>query len=206
MLESYADTCRCPACLASRTCQFLTDLEIRPKQQPLVFRQACFLDSSNTHAYDAGITVHKWLRSSQRKERRKTKKGTAQSHRVRCGSQIKFQVNLESGVCFTLVPSFPFVVLEQTIQCLGGVRTEGIFRRSGHAGAQAALRHHMQAGDYVLLRKSVHTFRHAEGRGGRGGVGVRSTKGEGIERERNQIVSAYHHMQYVMPHRIVTWP
>eukprot|EP00903_Cladosiphon_okamuranus_P009901 g9403.t1 len=44
-------------------------------------------------------------------------------------------------------------LLVQTIELLGGVRTEGIFRRPGHAGAKAALMQAISAGDYSVLRR-----------------------------------------------------
>eukprot|EP00752_Nemacystus_decipiens_P016552 g14794.t1 len=43
-------------------------------------------------------------------------------------------------------------LLVQTIELLGGVITEGIFRRPGHAAAKAALMDAISAGDYSVLR------------------------------------------------------
>lgn len=50
-----------------------------------------------------------------------------------------------------MVPCLLF--LSKTIELLGGVRTEGIFRRPGHAGAKVALMKAISAGDYSVLHR-----------------------------------------------------
>lgn len=65
-----------------------------------------------------------------------------------------------TGACSNDLSSYLCVLLylhafvySQTIECLGGIRTEGIFRRPGHAGAKAAFMAALYEGDYSILRR-----------------------------------------------------